>query len=489
MTASRAYWISARAILGLYNAICLLVFRNSIRKAYGAATANWYGIFQACQFHVMFYASRTLPNFIPFGLSTVAVGLLIEKTISKSKPHTTVEPSLLILTILGIVFRSELAIFLGTHTVYWFLKGHLTIPAIVLSGAVGLGYGLLLTVPVDSFLWQQYPLWPELTSFLFNIYEGRSIDWGVSPWYYYITNAMPKILFNPLIFGLCIPFTLLNSSLRGSAVDLLTSNLAYIAIYSFQPHKEWRFIVYAIPAMTAAGAQGAAWIWNRRAKSAVYAFVSSALVLSCLTSLAASLMFLSISTLNYPGAAALDALQMLADGTKPSINVHMDVLTAQTGATLFLQLPSTVGFHNSSAWNFDKTDDKTGDGTLLRRPEFWAKFDYALAEKPEKCIGAWEELAVVEGFAGIGIVRPFHDDPSPLRKSSGSSRSTERASFWGKAPWSPFTSHIWRLWKYIGAFMRRNITRGWWIDAKMQPMIRILQRIPQDEVRESILKQ
>ena len=58
-----------RAILGLYNAFSILFFRNGIAHAFGSDTANWYILFQAGQFHVMYYASRTLPNFFAFGIS------------------------------------------------------------------------------------------------------------------------------------------------------------------------------------------------------------------------------------------------------------------------------------------------------------------------------------------------------------------------------------------------------------------------------------
>jgi alpha-1,6-mannosyltransferase len=58
-----------RAILGLFNATCLLIFARGLRRAYGAGTARWYLLLQASQFHIMFYASRTLPNMFAFGLS------------------------------------------------------------------------------------------------------------------------------------------------------------------------------------------------------------------------------------------------------------------------------------------------------------------------------------------------------------------------------------------------------------------------------------
>ena len=431
----------------------------------------------------MFYSSRTLPNFIPFGLCTVALGLLIQRSASPLSTPRRVEPALIMITVLGIMFRSELALFLASHTVFGYARGYLPFRTIVLSGVIGCLVGVLLTVPIDSFFWQQYPLWPELSSFLFNVYQGKSVDWGTSPWYYYFTNAVPKILFNPLIYGLCIPLSVTNSSLRTSVINLLVPNLLYIAIYSLQPHKEWRFIVYATPALTAAGAQGAAWIWRRRGKSATYSLLASSLVLSILASLAASIIFTLISTMNYPGAQALHRLQVLADGTKSSIKVHMDVLTAQTGATLFLQLPKTHLHPNASAWSFGKTDDKTGDGTHLRRPEFWTHFDYALAERPEKCIGAWDIIATIDGLAGVSLLGPGDKDSSPLEPEDGSSSGMfTRATLWGQAPWSPVSSQFWKGWKGFGTFMRRRVTRGWWIDVKMQPMIRILKRIPHDEI-------
>ncbi|KAI4282780.1 MAG: hypothetical protein L6R38_002668 [Xanthoria sp. 2 TBL-2021] len=61
---------SVRAVLGLWNAFCLLYYRNGVESSFGRTTANWFVLFQACVFHIMYYASRTLPNFFAFGLGT-----------------------------------------------------------------------------------------------------------------------------------------------------------------------------------------------------------------------------------------------------------------------------------------------------------------------------------------------------------------------------------------------------------------------------------
>ena len=61
-------WDIVRAVLGLFNAYCMICFRDGVAKAFGRNAANGYAVFQASQFHMMYYASRTLPNFFAFGL-------------------------------------------------------------------------------------------------------------------------------------------------------------------------------------------------------------------------------------------------------------------------------------------------------------------------------------------------------------------------------------------------------------------------------------
>jgi alpha-1,6-mannosyltransferase len=59
----------ARGVLGLLNAAALIQFKRAIDTAYGNVAGRWYVLLQASQFHVMFYASRTLPNMFAFSIS------------------------------------------------------------------------------------------------------------------------------------------------------------------------------------------------------------------------------------------------------------------------------------------------------------------------------------------------------------------------------------------------------------------------------------
>jgi alpha-1,6-mannosyltransferase len=60
-----------RGVLGLFNAFALLRYKNGVERAFGKAAGRWYILLQASQFHVIYYASRTLPNMFAFGFSKI----------------------------------------------------------------------------------------------------------------------------------------------------------------------------------------------------------------------------------------------------------------------------------------------------------------------------------------------------------------------------------------------------------------------------------
>lgn len=238
---------------------------------------------------------------------------------------------------------------------------------------------------------------------------------------------------------------------RTRALTILIPTLSFVALYSFLPHKEWRFIVYVVPPLTAVSSLGASWVWTRRTKSIVYATLTLALLVSVVASLAASYALLAVSSLNYPGGEAVIRLREVAANEMGTVRVYADNLVCQTGLTRFLEARHEhVDIEGLMAprWVFDKTEDQTA----LSEPGFWRRFDYALVEDPNQAIGGWEVVGVVEGFAGVRIVGPGDDDENN-----------------GKVGEAGILGQI----EQIG---RKRVTKGWWARIKMEPKVMILKR-------------
>lgn len=156
----------------------------------------------------------------------------------------------------------------------------------------------------------------------------------------------------------------------------------------------------------------------------------------------------------------------------------MDTLACMTGVTRFMERPPPVlGDAQGVFWVYDKTEEEE----KLLDPLFWEGFDYALAERPERVIGSWHVLSTVEGYAGVGIVRP----------EEGGGRAMEDVSavreLWAGSSWRKDglgTARVWLGEMSLGrveSVVRMVVMRGWWVRFKMEPRIRILKRAVMSE--------
>lgn len=320
--------------------------------------------------------------------------------------------SLYLLAAGSILFRAELALLLATLAGTCFLFSRLSLrsellPALIAAGLIALP----LTLGLDTLLWLprlpsslslpwtatwSFPLWPELQGFLFNAIAGHSSEWGTEPWHWYFTSALPRLLLNPLSYAVCIPLSLFLPAQRRTSISVLLPALTFTAVYSLLPHKEWRFVIYIQPVLTAVASGGASWIFTRRSKSSIYALLTLLLSVSIPLSFLASSSLLAFSAHNYPGGTALALLHDLVPVSSPPARVHMDNLSLQTGITRFQELHRDEG---RGSWYYDKSENETA----LLDPSFWEGFDYAVVENPHRAIGAWDVIGSVEAYAGVGL--------------------------------------------------------------------------------------
>jgi len=305
----------------------------------------------------------------------------------------------------GIIARSEIVLLTGVICFVDLLLAPsptqylLTVlPAILLSGVLSTA----ATVAVDTHLWSA-PSFPELEGLLFNVIGGHSSEWGVEPWNYYLLS-LPKLLLNPLAPVLIAGSIFIAWKSSFSFVDTLRKlryiilvPLLYVSGFSLLAHKEWRFVIYILPLLTVATSISASYIHQTRSTSRLTRLLYTLLILSLPITLLTSLSMGAISSTNYPGACALDALHRMSNVTNAT--VYLDVPTRMTGATLPLC--------TREGWTYVKSEDET----VLESAEYWRDVDYAIVGslacapckrgKGVEGRGEWEVVHRQKGFAGV----------------------------------------------------------------------------------------
>lgn len=421
----------------------------------------------------------------------------------KSPRATTIRTrqALGLLTLAGVVFRSELALLLlATASHLFLLRRQISLRSLVTTGLVSFLGALAISVPIDSYFWQQrsppFFFWPELSAFYFNAVQGQASGWGTSPWHWYLSSALPRLLLNPLALPL-VALSCLHPALARQTRAFLLPAAAYVALYSLQPHKETRFIFYVVPPFTLAAALSASYLASRAAKSLFYRACSLVLAASVVGTLAVSTAMLLLSSLNYPGGDALSQLyahvarnhttitaltttnttagssgddDKVAPVSVPVIRVHADVLACMTGLTLFNQNPHGLPLALGGLWDGTTPPstttannpspiylfDRTEKSEKLGWPSFWQAFDYALLEDPALALGEWDVVGVVHGYSGIEVLRPGQPDPS-------SANSPHKIL--------GLAARIARARRLV-----RSYTGGWWVGPRMSPRVHIMKQ-------------
>ncbi|KAL7409984.1 Alg9-like mannosyltransferase family-domain-containing protein [Mrakia frigida] len=408
--------ILTRLTLAFVSSLSLLFVARQLVKIYGRSTGEIFIALCTTQFHLMYYAGRTLPNFLALPFVNISLGLLLS-----SRPG----PALSLLTATAAVIRSELALLLAPIVLLLLATRRMSVVRALVFGALGGFAGMFSSMIVDSTYWSQSYLWPELYTIYFNVVLGKASEWGVSPWYHYL-KSLPLLLLATLPLLL---FALLHPILRRRTWFLVVPPTTMVLGMSFLGHKEWRFVCYCIVWFNAAGAVAGGWIWLNRRKTWLKSLLALALVGGLIGNVVITTAHTLASVGNYPGGQIMRLLHSIEANSTVAVHLHSPSLPLQSGSTLFhnrrvepLSSPPSSLFFSSLPyptpptpyWIYDKTEFTEILGSAQARQEGFTHviLEGGRFEEGEWEVDGWEVLGSRSGFGGVGWRRSQDDDSS-----------------------------------------------------------------------------
>lgn len=280
-----------------------------------------------------------------------------------------------------MVFRFDFAVV--WTLIFLFELVHLRGPQlrkIVLYKACFAPLVLALTVGVDSYFYGHW-VWPELESFRFNVIDNRSSDYGISPFPWYFTHALPKALCTTTLWFF---LTLLVSPKMWARIGLPA--LGMVLAFSCLPHKELRFIFPALPLFNLVAAMSMASGWQSR-----FRFLRFFFRLLIVGSLALNFFVTGVSlwasSWNYPGGHAAEQLHAI-ENASAKVRVHRDIDTGITGETPYDRC--------NAGWQYDTNENYTSATD-------YASFTHILTVSPSSFASGFKVIAEEKGFESVAI--------------------------------------------------------------------------------------
>ncbi|CAI5738220.1 unnamed protein product [Peronospora farinosa] len=392
------FWmqLATRWVLGMMTLGALVFFNDGVEMRFGRDTSRFFLVICSCQFHLLFYLSRTLPNIYALGFVLIGLGFWLREKWQRC---------VFLFTLTTVVFRGDTIVLLAPVVLNMLLSRRVSFFRMMSWGLSAGIISLITTILVDSYFWQRW-LWPEGEVLWFNTVQNKSSEWGVSPPLWYFTSALPRALqatalLIPLGLSTLLPALLKSRSLHAFAWTFKTASLVdwsvlsvvwpvfvYLALYSFLPHKELRFIFNAIPILNMVSAVGFAKLYRNRSKARL-AFLGA---IGCLLiTIPGTLFMLMAARSNYPGGEAFVRLHQVAVNERGlHRSVHIDVPAAMTGVSRFGE--------EFPAWRYSKDESLTTVDQLV-------KFDYLLTAKDSALLEeGFQHIANFDSFAGVEIV-------------------------------------------------------------------------------------
>jgi alpha-1,6-mannosyltransferase len=279
-----------RLWLGIISSVMFKNLLNAVGKHFSRNCSMVLCLLLAGQFHPMYYSSRLIINTFAIWLSIFGVVLLLERRPLHSILVLVASSFSIRLDVFPIAIGVGLdyLLFEDSYKSIWtrFFRG-------CLAGMAGLVIAAILSIPFDSFFYNSFPQWSEISVIYFNIFENKSHIWGEYPWHWYVTNALPRALGFPAL----ILFAPIRWNFQVVRIFVATV-VVPVLVLSLLPHKELRFIFPSIVCATCVIAIQIAQVWNRKSHRGITRFAIS---FAMATTAVISYVRLIASSCNYPG--------------------------------------------------------------------------------------------------------------------------------------------------------------------------------------------
>ena len=382
---------AARAVLGAATSLSFVGVQRAVSDKLGRGAGLCFAVLLCSQFHLLYYASRFLPNTFALIASNLSLAALV-----RDSGRADSRSAVLWLTCATAIFRCDLVLLLAPVCLVLLAARRTTILTLLSQGVAFTVVSVAATVTVDSAIWGRW-LWPELEVFLFNnpAGENQSSQWGMSPPMWYFTNCLPMCLTGTL------PLSLVGFWHERRTRNLLPIALGFLVAYSFLPHKEKRFVFPSLPYFAVLGASGLDRLVLKKKPTARSAAAALVAVSAVALSFGAALVLARCSQANYPGGEAFLRLHEMAtaEEREQPIRVHIGVLPAMTGVSRFGE--------EHGRWVYNKEPLAETAGGEAGGEMAAAVFDYVLTDRPS--LREFDQVFAAEGFAGLGVPRSLEE--------------------------------------------------------------------------------
>uniref|UniRef100_A0A3Q3A662 Mannosyltransferase n=1 Tax=Kryptolebias marmoratus TaxID=37003 RepID=A0A3Q3A662_KRYMA len=225
-----------RVAQALLAAFADVKFFSLIRTLEKPDVARWTFFCHLCSWFSWFCCTRTLTNSTETSLTCLA---LCYFPLPGSKTHSS--KKYLLLAALAVIVRPTALIVWFPLLIYHFCQEEHKL-RLITQNYVPIGtLALVVSALIDCLFYKKWTLvqWNFLK---FNVLHGVADFYGSHPWHWYFTQGFPVVI------GPHLPLFLHGCALAFRKYKILLGAVVWtVVVYSFLPHKEFRFIYPVLP--------------------------------------------------------------------------------------------------------------------------------------------------------------------------------------------------------------------------------------------------